>query len=181
MGIQLQFLFGKPDNIHGTGIALGTEAGADIFLFTKLQAGGLVVMERAKGFALFFYRYIFPFMRIGENIKTVREAKKLSQKQVALSIGMDPSQYSKIEKGKTDPSISTVEKISAALGVSLSELFQSDEIFKDINSVDKTIMEKIKLIEQLDDQEKASLFNIIDGLFAKKRLKDSLSSALGGV
>jgi transcriptional regulator with XRE-family HTH domain len=120
-------------------------------------------------------------MSIGENIKTVREAKKLSQKQVALSIDMDPSQYSKIEKGKTDPSISTVEKISDALGVSLSELFQSDEIFKDINSVDKTIMEKIKLIEQLDDQEKASLFNIIDGLFAKKRLKDSLSSALSGV
>jgi transcriptional regulator with XRE-family HTH domain len=120
-------------------------------------------------------------MSIGENLKTVREAKKLSQKQVALSIDMDPSQYSKIEKGKTDPSVSTVEKISTALGVSLSELFQSDEIFKDINLVDKTIMEKIKLIEQLDDQEKASLFNIIDGLFAKKRLKDSLSSALSGV
>ncbi|HBH25152.1 MAG TPA: XRE family transcriptional regulator [Cytophagales bacterium] len=120
-------------------------------------------------------------MSIGENIKMVREAKKLSQKQVALSIDMDPSQYSKIEKGKTDPSVSTVEKISAALGVSLSELFQSDEIFKDINSIDKTIMEKIKLIEQLDDQEKNSLFNIIDGLFAKKRLKDSLSSALSGV
>jgi transcriptional regulator with XRE-family HTH domain len=101
-------------------------------------------------------------MSIGENIKMVREAKKLSQKQVALSIDMDPSQYSKIEKGKTDPSVSTVEKISAALGVSLSELFQSDEIFKDINSIDKTIMEKIKLIEQLDDQEKNSLFNIID-------------------
>jgi transcriptional regulator with XRE-family HTH domain len=129
----------------------------------------------------YFYRYIFPFMSIGENIKMVREAKKLSQKQVALSIDMDPSQYSKIEKGKTDPSVSTVEKISAALGVSLSELFQSDEIFKDINSIDKTIMEKIKLIEQLDDQEKNSLFNIIDGLFAKKRLKDSLSSALSGV
>jgi transcriptional regulator with XRE-family HTH domain len=62
-------------------------------------------------------------MSIGENIKMVREAKKLSQKQVALSIDMDPSQYSKIEKGKTDPSVSTVEKISAALGVSLSELF----------------------------------------------------------
>jgi hypothetical protein len=83
--------------------------------------------------------------------------------------------------GKTDPSVSTVEKISAALGVSLAELFQSDEIFKDINSVDKTIMEKIRLIEQLDDQEKNSLFNIIDGLFAKKRLKDSLSHALNGV
>jgi transcriptional regulator with XRE-family HTH domain len=105
-------------------------------------------------------------MSIGENIKMVREAKKLSQKQVALSIDMDPSQYSKIEKGKTDPSVSTVEKISAALGVSLSELFQSDEIFKDINSIDKTIMEKIKLIEQLDDQEKNSILST-DSLLKK--------------
>ena len=120
-------------------------------------------------------------MNIGEQIKTVREAKGLSQKQVALSINMDPSQYSKIEKGKTDPSISTLEKVADALNVSLPELFQSQEIFKDINSADKTIMEKLQLIEQLDDQEKTSLFNIIDSLFAKKRLRDSLTSALGTV
>ena len=42
-------------------------------------------------------------------------------------------------------------------------------------------MEKLQLIEQLDDQEKTSLFNIIDSLFAKKRLRDSLTSALGTV
>jgi transcriptional regulator with XRE-family HTH domain len=120
-------------------------------------------------------------MHIGENIKTVREAKRLSQKQVALSINMDPSQYSKIEKGKTDPSVSTLEKIAVALQISLADLFQSEDIFKDINSADKTLIEKLRLIEQLDDQEKASIFNIIDGLFAKKRLKDSLSSALGSV
>ena len=32
-----------------------------------------------------------------------------------------------------------------------------------------------------EDQEKISVFNIIDGLFAKKRLKDSLTNALGNV
>jgi hypothetical protein len=53
MGIQLQFLFGKPDNIHGAGIAPGAKAGGDVLLFAELQAGGLVVMERAVGFALF--------------------------------------------------------------------------------------------------------------------------------
>jgi hypothetical protein len=46
---------------------------------------------------------------------------------------------------------------------------------------DKTAVEQLRLIEQLDDQEKASLFNIIDSLFAKKRLKDSLTNALGSV
>ena len=43
-------------------------------------------------------------MGLGEQIRKVREAKELSQKQVALSINMDQSQYSKIEKRKTDPS-----------------------------------------------------------------------------
>ncbi|NQZ76833.1 MAG: helix-turn-helix domain-containing protein [Ekhidna sp.] len=120
-------------------------------------------------------------MNVGEKIKTVREAKGLSQKQVALSINMDPSQYSKIEKSKTDPSVSTLEKIADALSVSLPELFQSDEIFKDIDSADKTIMEKLRLIEQLDEDEKLSVFKIIDSLFAKKRLKDSLSNVLQDV
>jgi len=33
-------------------------------------------------------------------------------------------------------------------------------------------------MEQLDEQERNSLYNIIDGLFSKKKLKDTLSSAL---
>ena len=37
---------------------------------------------------------------------------------------------------------------------------------------------KIKVIEQLDEQERSSLYIIIDGLFAKKKLKDTLSTAL---
>ena len=117
-------------------------------------------------------------MNIGEKIRKVREAKSLTQKEVALSINMDQSQYSKIEKGKTDPSCTTIEKIAKALNVEVYELFIADEIFKDVNSVDKTLMEKIQLIEQLDEKEKNSIFNIIDGLFSKKKLKDTLTNAL---
>ncbi len=91
---------------------------------------------------------------------------------------MDPSQYSKIEKNKTDPSISTLDKITQALGVSLAELFSADDIFIDVNSADKTIMQKLRLIEELDQDERDSIFNIIDSLFAKKKLKDTLSTAL---
>jgi len=39
-------------------------------------------------------------------------------------------------------------------------------------------MEKLRLIEELDRQERESIYNIIDGLFAKKKLKDTLANAL---
>lgn len=117
-------------------------------------------------------------MNIGEKIKTVREAKNLSQKEISNMVQMDQSQYSKIENGKTDPTTNTLEKIAKALGIELSDLFISDKIFKDINSADKTIMEKIRLIEMLDEKEQVSIYNIVDGLVASKRLRNSLSNAL---
>jgi transcriptional regulator with XRE-family HTH domain len=117
-------------------------------------------------------------MNIGDKIKKVREAKGFTQKQVAIMLEMDQSQYSKIENGKTDPTTSTLEKITKSLGIEVSELFASDDIFKDVNSADKTLMEKIRLLEQLDDKERVSIYNIVDGLFAKKKMKDTLSSAI---
>lgn len=117
-------------------------------------------------------------MNIGEKIRKVREAKGLSQKEISAMVNMDQSQYSKIENDKTDPTTSTLEKIAKALGIDVSELFVSDKIFKDVNSADKTIMEKLRLIELLDPKEQQSIYNIVDGLVSSKKLRDTLSSAL---
>ena len=132
-----------------------------------------------KDYFYYFCGYNLLFMNIGNKIKTVREAKGLTQKQVALEVDMDPSQYSKIEKGKTDPTTTTLEKIAKVLHIDVSELFASDELFKDVNSADKTIIEKVRLIEQLDEKERLSVYNIVDSLFAKKKLKDTLTNAIG--
>lgn len=89
-------------------------------------------------------------MNLGSNIRKIREAKNLSSKEVAISCKMDPAQYSRIENNKTDPALSSLVKIAKALGISVAELFTADDVFKDVNSVDKTLMEKISLIELLD-------------------------------
>jgi transcriptional regulator with XRE-family HTH domain len=91
---------------------------------------------------------------------------------------MDPAQYSRIENGKTDPSFSAVEKIAKAIGVELSDLFRAEEVFKDVNSYDKSLMEKLSLVEKLEDKEKQAFFSIMDALLAKKKLKDTLSNAI---
>ena len=117
-------------------------------------------------------------VNLGENIRKIREAKGLSGKEVALSSKMDPAQYSRIENNKTDPALSSLLKIAKALGVSVADLFTADEVFKDVNSIDKTLMEKISLIDSLDKKEKQAFFTMLDALVAKKKLKDNLSSAL---
>ena len=117
-------------------------------------------------------------MDLGEAIKKVREAKGLSQKEVALACKMDNSNYSRIENGKTDPAFSSVIKIAKALGVELDELFKADSVFKEVNSSNRSLMEKVALIEQLDKKEKQAFYTLLDSMVAKKRMKDALEGAL---
>ncbi|MBG6188624.1 XRE family transcriptional regulator [Flavobacterium petrolei] len=91
---------------------------------------------------------------------------------------IDKAQFSTIENNKTDPSFSTIEKIAKAMGCSIAELFASAEEIKEIHSNDKSLMEKLTLIETLTDEEKQILFNILDAFVSKKKYKDTLSGLL---
>ncbi|WP_198401550.1 helix-turn-helix domain-containing protein [Parageobacillus thermoglucosidasius] len=53
----------------------------------------------------------------------MRESKNISARQLAEKVQLDPSQISKIETGKSNPSLDSLERICDALGISLSELF----------------------------------------------------------
>lgn len=116
-------------------------------------------------------------MNIADRIKLFRTNKGLSQKEIALSVGIDQAQYSRIESGKVEPTISSLEKIAEALDIKVVELFNEEKPI-DINSYDKSIVDKLRLLDELDDIEKNSIFNIIDIAISKKRLKDMLSNAL---
>jgi len=72
--------------------------------------------------------------------------KGLSQKEVTLSLGMNPSQYSKIENGKVDPQCSSIEKIANALGISLAYIFTEENSLEDINSIDNQLLKKYSLL-----------------------------------
>jgi transcriptional regulator with XRE-family HTH domain len=115
-------------------------------------------------------------MDLGSTLKKVREAQGLSQKELAGLLDMPQPQYSRIESAKTDPSFTTVVKIANAFGLTLAELFKADMLPTEVRTYDKTLIEKLKLIDELDEIEKKSLYHIVDSLIAKKRLKDNLQS-----
>lgn len=59
----------------------------------------------------------------GKTIKHLREKKGLTQKQLADIVGVSDKAVSKWETEKGYPDIAVTDSLSAALGVSLSELF----------------------------------------------------------
>lgn len=64
---------------------------------------------------------------IGETIRKLRETCRLSVRALASRSGFSPSLISQIELGQTTPSISSLERIALALGVTLAEFFHAAE------------------------------------------------------
>lgn len=62
--------------------------------------------------------------KIGKRIQELRELQNLSQQDFAAKINYDKSNMSRLEAGKTNMTVTTLEKVSKALNVELVELFK---------------------------------------------------------
>jgi len=110
---------------------------------------------------------------ISENIRRMRKIKNLSQKEVASAIDIAQAQYSVIESGKNVPTLPTLEKIAGVFEVDISQLVRRPG--KNDDEVNISILEKVRLIDTLDKEEKGCLLKMIDIAIAKKRMKDNLT------
>ena len=73
---------------------------------------------------------------IAENLKRLREERKLSLDNVARLSGVSKSMLGQIERGEVNPTVSTVWKISNGLKISFTQLMSRPEA--DIEFVDKS-------------------------------------------
>ena len=118
-------------------------------------------------------------MNIGNRIKEIRIAKNLSQKEIALAVDINRGQFSRIENNKVEPNLSSLKKIAEALGVPVSELFKESGDYN-LDSYDKSLVEKVKLIHQLNEEQQKVVFFIVDSLSANQRFKSAFETAFNG-
>ena len=113
-------------------------------------------------------------MTIGEKIKQLRKAKGLQQKAVAVEVGLDQSNYNKVENGRREPSVEILQKLAAIFGVTVDNLLNPDDnnAPAPITVEDKTVTEKIRLIEQLEDEDKTVIYKMLDTMLTKKKFQD---------
>lgn len=62
---------------------------------------------------------------IGRRIRALRQARKLTQAQVAEAVGIDPSFYGQVERGTNTPSLKTFLAVADVLEVDPAELLPS--------------------------------------------------------
>ncbi|WP_282748872.1 XRE family transcriptional regulator [Hafnia paralvei] len=79
-------------------------------------------------------------MKVGERVRQIRKAKKMTILELANAIGGDVGNVSRLERGLQGFSESMLKKVATALSVPVSELFSSDD---SVGTVNKYSIESI--------------------------------------
>jgi transcriptional regulator with XRE-family HTH domain len=86
---------------------------------------------------------------------------------------MHRSNYSKVENGQRELSITALNKIARYFGITIDQLVNMEStIPHEVTVEDKATVEQIKLIQELDPDDKSMIFKMIDTMLTKKKFKD---------
>lgn len=112
-------------------------------------------------------------MNLADNIKDIREQKGVKQIDVAPHIGVDKSAYSKIEKGARAVTVKGLYKAAQRFNMTTDQILTYDgEIPSEFVTGDKTAAEQLRLIQQLEDEGRQTIFELIDKMPAYIKVKD---------
>src|SRR3954471_8684526 len=62
---------------------------------------------------------------LGERLRAIRQLRRKTLKDVATGAGISESFLSQLERGRTNATIATLQRLSTALGIEVSDLFTS--------------------------------------------------------
>ena len=117
-------------------------------------------------------------MDIAEQIKKIRKEKGLSQQEAADKLTMNRVQYNRIETGKSDPTMNILQRIASVLEIDIVQFFETNKNGKEVQTINEPLLQKVKLLDELDELQRNSICNMIDTAIANKRLKQALSNAM---
>jgi transcriptional regulator with XRE-family HTH domain len=83
-------------------------------------------------------------MKISDKILLLREAKKISRKQLAATLNISLSSNGKIERGETEITVKRLEEIASALDVEL-DFFFTDKAYQNDKDVIKKYLSSINI------------------------------------
>ena len=85
-------------------------------------------------------------MNIGNKIKQYRELNKMTQKDIAEVLGVEPGTISKYESGMIEPNIESIKKLAETFKITIDELLKDEEKFDFSNvNVLKALREQKKM------------------------------------
>lgn len=117
-------------------------------------------------------------MSLGKRLKELRREKGWSQDEFAYNASIDGRQVSRYENDKVVPSVQVIIKMAKCFDVSIDYLLVEEVRRRPLHVTDNGLIERLKDIQELTEEDQASLEHILDALVAKNRIK-SLASDIG--
>jgi transcriptional regulator with XRE-family HTH domain len=111
---------------------------------------------------------------MGRKLTPAREQNGLLQKKVALTLGIGHTNYNKMKKDNREPSVTELQQLAELFDMSVDDIlnYEGEAIPKEVTLENKAWFEQINLINQLDEDDKVTVFKIIDTMLTKKKFKD---------
>lgn len=115
-------------------------------------------------------------MLVGDRIRQIRVAKKLSQGDIERRAGLLRAYVSRVENNHTTPSVETMHKFARALKVPTYALFLEDGrparekgVPPMLTPQDRTLRRFIPLLGRMTGRQRALLLDAAAGLLQRKR------------
>jgi transcriptional regulator with XRE-family HTH domain len=116
---------------------------------------------------------------IGDNLRSFRLSKGLERKEIADIAGISVSQYGRIENGTTKASVLMLVKIVKALNVGMDELVFGEKMKTGNDLIilkDKELVQKMKELDELNDEDKEVAHQLLDLILTQKKLNELTNS-----
>lgn len=98
---------------------------------------------------------------LGERIRELRKVRKMSQEELAYKAGISPAHLGQIERALKNPTIDTIDQISRALDVPLSDLFRTD-IGYEIELETSPVISKINIhLSSMNEHQLTEILRLI--------------------
>ena len=114
-------------------------------------------------------------MQIHDRVRSIRVLKGFSQENVAEYLGIDTTNYGRLERGGSNITLERLEKIATFLNVELSELLYGAETAK----VSPEWLEEIKFLREQLRQKDQQIDRILDLSEAYRKEKEELERKFG--
>lgn len=112
-------------------------------------------------------------MSLADNIKKLREDKELRQKEVANALNIGYSNYNKIENGNREISVKELQRLAEFYNIMVDQVINlNDGLPKEVVIEDKQAQEQLRLISELDIDDRTIIFKMIDKMLTSKKFKD---------
>ena len=101
-------------------------------------------------------------INVGERIRYFRKLRGWSQEALALQADINPAFLGHLERGLKSPTVKTLEKIVAALDISLAELFADPE--RVTNTEEQLLNQIHDLIKDLSEEDMRRVLIILQNI-----------------